>query len=142
MGDKHERRERRQRERMQKRREASEELARQTQKRWPWYVGSASRVRSLITVGPKDEKVMRSNAKDGGLRLENSDKQLHKRVLKFISERVTYSIDFSGDALTPVQTLVAKRGVCLEYANLACALINIALPHKCLVVVGINSRQG
>ena len=48
-------------------------------------------------------------------------------------------IDFSGDALSPVETLAAGAGVCLEYANLACALINILRPGECSVIIGLRT---
>lgn len=53
-----------------------------------------------------------------------------------MSKHVTFSEQFTAKALTPIETLAAGSGVCLEFASLTCALINIVEPGKCWVVVG------
>ena len=60
-----------------------------------------------------------------------------KQVMSFLRKAIRYKSDFSGDALSPVETLAAGAGVCLEYANLACALINILRPGECSVIIGL-----
>mmetsp|Transcript_85917 Transcript_85917/g.223934 ORF Transcript_85917/g.223934 Transcript_85917/m.223934 type:complete len:177 (+) Transcript_85917:59-589(+) len=58
-------------------------------------------------------------------------------VLKFVINNVRYNIEFSGKKLMPSEVLDGGQGVCLEFANLAAALLRLGNHEAVFVMLGL-----
>lgn len=91
-------------------------------KSWKWYASDVKRMGLLIST---KDRVMRDIVLQNFEFKKSLDYIPRKEIIKFTKSNVDYSLDFSGKALTPTETLALGKGVCLEYANVVCTLYHV-----------------
>eukprot|EP01084_Bolivina_argentea_P278487 475782_1 len=110
------------------------------EKTWEWYATDMKRLCKLITPTERViEKLVKKqfsaelakkyDVESMGMLSQEEMDDCFQRVLKWTSTKLKYDLEWSGKALTPVETLASGSGVCLEFSNLA-----ITLMYSCLFV--------
>jgi len=111
-------------------------------KEWTYYSRNPRELKRIVELDDIDQTYLLMCLKSSGISIEElSCESYVTSVLKFVKERIKYDINTSRCALTPAETLNAKCGVCLEFANLACTLINLKASMSCHVVVGYRRAE-
>lgn len=110
---------------------------------WQWIKADLrNRCQMLVRCNDSEKERLRRlvQQKDPGFRFTDHDGSLLSRVNAFVTSTIRYDLRWSGVAPVPEETLRAGTGVCLEFANATCTLINLVHPGRCYVVAGMMAN--
>lgn len=103
---------------------------------WQWYSEDPRRLQSLVQPSAREKEILELRCLQLCKHKSGLPLFVRSNIMDFVQNSIEYCEVSAMKAYTPVETLAASAGVCLEFANLTCSLINLVEPGRCFVVVG------